>query len=103
MCPNIEKKESKAQDASLSQTTTHECSTHFGVNKTFHKESPSHEKVFPLSFSPPSESLDECSSEKIYISLVKRERAKDEAVNDVENGETIESIGERREREPRDI
>jgi len=42
--------------------------------------------------------VDVSSGEKIYISLVKRERARDEA-----NVETIESIRERRERESHEI
>lgn len=57
---------------------------------------------FPPSASPPSKSLDECSSEKIYISLLKREREKDEGVNYVEKTENNDSI-ERKKKKDREI
>jgi len=79
------RKKPEAQDASLSRTTTQDRSTHQVLNKTFPEESPSHEKEFSPPQSPPLldtyECVDVSSSEKIYISMVKRARENDKDVD----------------------
>jgi len=56
---------------------------------------------FPPSAFPPSKSLDECSSEKIYIYLVKRERVKDG--RRVEHGDNREIIEKERRKNSGEI